>query len=87
MSVVQNQVCYRTLQFDKPWTFENYLKVDGYKAWRKILKEKIPPDQIIEEIKASGLRGRGGAGRRRRPAPRGPRPRGGGRGGRRGAPA
>ncbi|HEX6550257.1 MAG TPA: NADH-quinone oxidoreductase subunit NuoF, partial [Gammaproteobacteria bacterium] len=57
-----NQVCYRTLQFDKPWTLENYLKVDGYKAWRKILKDKIPPDQVIEEIKASGLRGRGGAG-------------------------
>ena len=57
-----NQVCYRTLQFDQPWTYENYLKVDGYKAWRKILKEKIPPDQVIEEIKTSGLRGRGGAG-------------------------
>src|SRR5690348_14009112 len=58
-----NQVCYRTLQFkQEPWTYENYLKVDGYKAWRKILKEKIAPEQIVEEVKASGLRGRGGAG-------------------------
>ncbi|HTT08098.1 MAG TPA: NADH-quinone oxidoreductase subunit NuoF [Gammaproteobacteria bacterium] len=57
-----NQVCYRTLQFEQPWTYENYLKVDGYRAWRKILAEKIPPDQIIEEVKNSGLRGRGGAG-------------------------
>ncbi|HEX2667993.1 MAG TPA: NADH-quinone oxidoreductase subunit NuoF [Gammaproteobacteria bacterium] len=57
-----NQVCYRTLQFDQPWTYANYLKVDGYKAWRKILKEKISPEQIVEEMKASGLRGRGGAG-------------------------
>ena len=58
-----NQVCYRTLQFkQEPWSYENYLKVDGYKAWRKILKEKIAPEQIVEEIKASGLRGRGGAG-------------------------
>ena len=57
-----NQVCYRTLQFKEPWTYENYLKVDGYKAWRKVLKEKIAPEQIVEEIKASGLRGRGGAG-------------------------
>jgi NADH-quinone oxidoreductase subunit F len=57
-----NQVCYRTLQFDEPWTYANYLKVDGYKAWRKILKEKITPEQIVEEVKASGLRGRGGAG-------------------------
>ena len=58
----RNQVCFKTLQFDQPWTYENYLKVDGYKAWRKILKEKITPEQIVEEIKASGLRGRGGAG-------------------------
>jgi NADH-quinone oxidoreductase subunit F len=58
----RNQVCFRTLQFDQSWTYENYLKVDGYKAWRKILKEKITPEQIVEEIKASGLRGRGGAG-------------------------
>ncbi len=57
-----NQVCYRTLQFEQPWTYENYLKVDGYQAWRKILAGKIPPDQIIEEVRNSGLRGRGGAG-------------------------
>jgi NADH-quinone oxidoreductase subunit F len=57
-----NQVCYRTLQFPEPWSYESYLKVDGYKAWRKILKEKITPEQIVEEMKVSGLRGRGGAG-------------------------
>ena len=57
-----NQVCFRTLQFDQPWSYENYLKVDGYQAWKKILKEKITPEQIVDEIKASGLRGRGGAG-------------------------
>ena len=62
MSIPLNDVCYETLQFDKPWTLENYLKLGGYKAWKKILKEKIPPEQIVEEIKASGLRGRGGAG-------------------------
>ncbi len=62
MSMPLDQVCYKTLQFDKPWTLDNYLKVDGYQAWKRILKEKIPPDQVIEEVKASGLRGRGGAG-------------------------
>ncbi|MHB8403944.1 MAG: NADH-quinone oxidoreductase subunit NuoF [Gammaproteobacteria bacterium] len=62
MSVPLDQVCHRTFQFDKPWSMDNYLKVDGYKAWKKILKDKIPPDQVIEEVKASGLRGRGGAG-------------------------
>jgi NADH-quinone oxidoreductase subunit F len=31
-------------------------------VWEKILREKTPKEQIIEEVKASGLRGRGGAG-------------------------
>jgi NADH-quinone oxidoreductase subunit F len=57
-----NQVCFATLQFEQPWTIENYLKVGGYESWKKILSEKIPPEQVLEEIKASGLRGRGGAG-------------------------
>ena len=56
------QVCFDTLQFDEPWTLENYLKVGGYQAWKKILQEKTPPEEIIEEVKRSGLRGRGGAG-------------------------
>ena len=57
-----NQVCYATLRFDEPWTLENYRRVDGYEAWTKILREKIPPEKIIEDVKVSGLRGRGGAG-------------------------
>ena len=51
-----------TMHFDQPWTLENYLKVGGYQALRKILAEKIPPETIIAEVKNSGLRGRGGAG-------------------------
>jgi NADH-quinone oxidoreductase subunit F len=63
MSTIQkNQVCYTTLQFDQPWTLENYYRVGGYEAWKKIINDKIPPDSIIEEVKTSGLRGRGGAG-------------------------
>jgi NADH-quinone oxidoreductase subunit F len=57
-----NQVCYATLQFDEPWTLDNYYKVGGYEAWKRILSEKMPPESIIEEVKTSGLRGRGGAG-------------------------
>ena len=58
-----NEVCFATLQFaDQPWSLENYLKLGGYQAWQKILNEKIPPEQVIEEVKKSGLRGRGGAG-------------------------
>ncbi len=56
------QICFATLQFDQPWTLENYLKVGGYQAWKKILQEKMPPEKIIEELKTSALRGRGGAG-------------------------
>ncbi|HYY16935.1 MAG TPA: NADH-quinone oxidoreductase subunit NuoF [Gammaproteobacteria bacterium] len=57
-----NQVCFKTLGFPEPWTLENYLKLGGYEAWKKILADRIPKQGIIEEIKASGLRGRGGAG-------------------------
>jgi len=57
-----NNVCFKTLQFDQPWTLDNYKRVGGYSAWEKILREKISPDEVIEQVKASGLRGRGGAG-------------------------
>ena len=43
-----NEVCFRTLHMDKPWTLENYLSVGGYEQLKKILKENIPPEQIIE---------------------------------------
>ncbi len=59
---MSEQVCFRTLEFDQPWTLENYRKVGGYSVWEKILKEKTPPEEIIEELKTSALRGRGGAG-------------------------
>ncbi|BBE51485.1 NADH-quinone oxidoreductase subunit F [Ferriphaselus amnicola] len=55
-------VIYTTNGFDQPWTLENYLKVGGYQALRKILTEEIAPDAIIAEVKTSALRGRGGAG-------------------------
>ena len=57
-----NQVCYATLQYDEPWTLENYYKVGGYDAWKNIIQQNTAPESIIEEVKNSGLRGRGGAG-------------------------
>ena len=57
-----NNVCYATLKFKEPWSFKSYLKVGGYKAWKNIVDKKIPPEEILEELKTSGLRGRGGAG-------------------------
>ncbi len=58
----EHQVVYTTLHFDKPWAMESYEKMDGYKAWRKILAEKPDPATLIDEVKKSSLRGRGGAG-------------------------
>ena len=57
-----NEVCYQTLQFDEPWSYENYLRIGGYSAWRRILEEKVPQEDIIETMKKANLRGRGGAG-------------------------
>ncbi|MCG8325736.1 MAG: NADH-quinone oxidoreductase subunit NuoF, partial [Thiotrichales bacterium] len=57
-----NQVCYATLGFEEPWTLENYFSVGGWEAWKKILRERIPAETVLEEVKQSGLRGRGGAG-------------------------
>ena len=44
-----------------PEHINNYIENEGYKAIEKVLKEMTPED-VIEEIKVSGLRGRGGAG-------------------------
>lgn len=44
-----------------PENINDYLKHDGYKALEKVLKEMTPED-VINEIKESGLRGRGGGG-------------------------
>ncbi|HZH56026.1 MAG TPA: NADH-quinone oxidoreductase subunit NuoF [Burkholderiaceae bacterium] len=44
------------------WGLEDYVKSGGYEALRKILTSGMTPDDVIAEIKASALRGRGGAG-------------------------
>ena len=50
------------LDGDNAWRLDDYVKRGGYSALKKILAEKRPPDQIIDEVKKSVLRGRGGAG-------------------------
>jgi NADH-quinone oxidoreductase subunit F len=57
-----NLVCFEPLALERSWTLDTYQKIGGYEAWRKILAEKPPREQVIEIVKASGLRGRGGAG-------------------------
>lgn len=57
-----NQICFRTLSHQTPWSLEAYLSVGGYEVWQKILREQTPPENLIAELKTSALRGRGGAG-------------------------
>ncbi len=58
-----DQVCFITKKYgDQAHTLESYLKEGGYEMWQKIIKEETSPDDVIEMIKISGLRGRGGAG-------------------------
>jgi len=44
------------------WQLADYVKRGGYSALRRILTEGITPEQVIADLKASALRGRGGAG-------------------------
>ncbi len=57
----QQRVVLRNCGVINPENIDEYIAVDGYKAIEKVLKE-MKPEQVIEEIKISGLRGRGGAG-------------------------
>src|SRR5882672_2432730 len=61
MTYEQNLVLFEALNYEKPWTLEGYRKFGGYQAWEKILRERTPREKVIDEVKASGLRGRGGA--------------------------
>jgi len=58
----RNLVCFEPLGMERSWDLDTYRKIGGYDVWEKILREKTSREQLIEELKASGLRGRGGAG-------------------------
>ena len=57
----QTRVTLRNCGIINPERIDDYLARDGYKALEKCLRE-FTPEQVIEEIKLSGLAGRGGAG-------------------------
>ncbi len=57
----QVKIVTRNLGIINPKNIDDYIERDGYKALEKVLKE-MKPEEVIEEIKKSGLRGRGGAG-------------------------
>ncbi|RLI84501.1 NADH-quinone oxidoreductase subunit NuoF [Archaeoglobales archaeon] len=57
----QKRIVLRRCGEIDPENIESYLEDDGYKALEKALTQ-MKPEEVIEEIKKSGLRGRGGAG-------------------------
>ncbi len=57
----QQRIVLRHCGLINPTSIEEYIAVGGYQALGKVLTE-MTPEQVIEEIKRSGLRGRGGAG-------------------------
>ena len=57
-----NEVCFKNLDKKNPASFATYESTGGYKVWRKILNGELTPEDILAELKTSGLRGRGGAG-------------------------
>ena len=56
------KLCTETYNHSHPASIETYLSLGGYDAWKNILQNKVPRSKIIEKIKDSGLRGKGGAG-------------------------
>ena len=58
----QMRIALRNCGVINPESIDEYLGVDGYAALARILGEKVPPQEVIDCIKKSGLRGRGGAG-------------------------
>ncbi|MDD3010954.1 MAG: NAD(P)H-dependent oxidoreductase subunit E, partial [Bacteroidales bacterium] len=61
---VDNQVkiALRHCGFIDPESISDYENQQGYKALKKIQTEKIQPEQVIQTVIDSGLRGRGGGG-------------------------
>jgi len=57
----QVKIALRNSGFINPLNIEEYIARDGYQALAKVLSS-MTPEEVIEEVKKSGLRGRGGAG-------------------------
>ena len=58
----QMRIALRNCGVINPEIIDEYIALDGYQAIGKILTEKISPEQVIQTMLDSGLRGRGGAG-------------------------
>ena len=58
----QTRIALRHCGLIDPTSIDEYIAADGFEALTKILKTGMTPEEVIEEVKISGLRGRGGAG-------------------------
>ncbi len=58
----QMRIALRNCGVINPEDITEYIAMDGYKALGDILTNKTPPKDIIDNVKKSGLRGRGGGG-------------------------
>ncbi len=56
------KLCTATFSLDNPSSIETYLAQDGYDSWKKIIRDRTPKSEIIQLVKKSGLKGKGGAG-------------------------
>ena len=57
----QKRIALKNCGVINPQDIEEYIAFDGYRALERVLRE-MTQDEVIDEIKKSGLRGRGGAG-------------------------
>ena len=60
--MAEHNVVFTHLDEPECWSLAAYRKHGGWQAWEKIVREKTPREEIIETVKKSALRGRGGAG-------------------------
>ena len=57
-----NENVYRLNDQERPWDIDTYVANGGYDVWKKVVAGEYDPQDIIEEVKTSNIRGRGGAG-------------------------
>ena len=64
MAILKSGVIFNGVDTQDPncWTLESYVARGGYEGLKKLLSTGMSQDDVIAEVKASGLRGRGGAG-------------------------
>ncbi len=60
--MAEHNVVFTHLDEDQCWSLDAYRRHGGWQAWERIVREKTPREEIIETVKKSSLRGRGGAG-------------------------